>query len=77
MEPEGSIPCSQKPSTGPYPEPYHLFITVKKNIKLLLLLLAYFFLARMLVLLADFVYTRIVAYNSNIFTIAMYVIVNL
>jgi hypothetical protein len=22
MEPEGSIPCSQKPSTGPYPEPY-------------------------------------------------------
>jgi hypothetical protein len=22
LEPEGSIPCSQKPSTGPYPEPY-------------------------------------------------------
>jgi histone-lysine N-methyltransferase SETMAR len=22
MEPEGSIPCSQGPSTGPYPEPY-------------------------------------------------------
>jgi hypothetical protein len=21
MEPEGSLPCSQKPSTGPYPEP--------------------------------------------------------
>jgi hypothetical protein len=21
MEPEGSLPCSQVPSTGPYPEP--------------------------------------------------------
>jgi hypothetical protein len=21
MEPEGSLPCSQKPSTGPYPDP--------------------------------------------------------
>jgi hypothetical protein len=21
MEPEGSLPCSQKPATGPYPEP--------------------------------------------------------
>jgi len=21
MEPEGSLPCSQRPGTGPYPEP--------------------------------------------------------
>jgi hypothetical protein len=24
VEPEGSIPCSQEPSTGPYPQPYQI-----------------------------------------------------
>jgi hypothetical protein len=28
MEPEGSLLCSQEPSTGPYPEPDQIFITV-------------------------------------------------
>jgi hypothetical protein len=27
MEPEGSSPCSQEPSNGPYPEPDHIYPT--------------------------------------------------
>jgi hypothetical protein len=34
MEPEGSLPCSQQPSTRPYPEldhsgPYHPILSLK------------------------------------------------
>jgi hypothetical protein len=34
MEPEGSLPCSKKPFTGPYPEPdqsgpYHLILSLR------------------------------------------------
>jgi hypothetical protein len=37
MEPEGSLSCSQEPSTGPYPEPdksnpYHPILIVYKKI---------------------------------------------
>jgi hypothetical protein len=39
MEPEGSLACSQEPSTGPYPEsyqssPYHLHPEVNFSITL-------------------------------------------
>jgi hypothetical protein len=40
MEPEGSIPCSQEPSTGPHPEPYqsnphHPILSVLRSILIL------------------------------------------
>jgi hypothetical protein len=31
MEPEGSLPCSQEPSTGPHPEPSYLSILILSN----------------------------------------------
>jgi hypothetical protein len=30
MEPEGSLPCSQEPSAGPYPEPQQLRLFIQK-----------------------------------------------
>jgi hypothetical protein len=40
MEPDGSLPCSQKPSTGPYPEPdqyntYHHILSLLRSILIL------------------------------------------
>jgi hypothetical protein len=45
MEPEGSLPCSQEPSIGPYPEPdqsspYHCIPSFLRSI--LIWLLVYF-----------------------------------
>jgi hypothetical protein len=41
MEPEGSLPCSQEPSTGPYPEPdqFNQYYSV---VSLLISILKYF-----------------------------------
>jgi hypothetical protein len=38
MEPEGSLLCSQKPSTGPYPDPVHTTSSILSRIHLTIIL---------------------------------------
>jgi hypothetical protein len=34
MEPESSLPCSQEPSTGPYPEPDQSILILNSHLRL-------------------------------------------